>query len=93
MYAGTDIVLTKEEEMLGPRKFKSLVEQIWTVLLEYVVMKYRQQEVDRGVLCVTYFQRNCQKYLTSTINILVNLAYSLAQFFKQTYKSMSPYLQ
>ena len=41
MYAGTDVVLTKEEEMLGPRKFKSLVEQIWTVLLEYVVMKYR----------------------------------------------------
>lgn len=93
MYFDTDVVLAKEEEILGPRKFKALLSRIWTVLLEYVIMKYRQAEVDKAVLCITYFQRNCHKYLTTCINILISLAYSLGHFFKKTYKSMSGYLQ
>jgi hypothetical protein len=41
--------------MFGPRKFRKLVEGGSTVVMQYVLAKLRNNEIDRGVLCLTYF--------------------------------------
>lgn len=92
MYMRSYIVLNKEEEVLGPRKFRKLIEDISTVVLEYVIVKFRNEEVDRGVLCLTYYQKYIKKYMTTFINILMNFTYCLAHFSKNTYNAMVSYL-
>lgn len=54
--------------------------------------KLRMREVEKAVLCLTYYLRNCKKYFTIVIEILINIAFSLAQFSKGTFSAMEQYL-
>ena len=78
--------------MLGPKKFRGLIESISTVTLEYAVIRIRSGQVEKGVLSLTYFQRISRRYLSPLIRVLIALAFCLSHFHKDTVRAMKPYL-
>jgi len=69
-----------------------LIQNITTIIIEHVVSKIRSREIEKGVLCMTYFERNCARYLNSVSGMLIALTLALAQLAKSTPQTMKKHL-
>jgi len=50
--------------VFGPKKFNRMIEGISTVIVQYILIRLRENAIDKAVLCLTYYERSCSKYFT-----------------------------
>lgn len=86
------VVISIEEESFGPKKFKKMIESISTIIINYVIRKLKKSQIDKAILCLTYYERSCSKYFTSQIKIILSMIYALAHFRKQSHNIAEQYI-
>lgn len=69
-----------------------MIQNISNILLESLLASLREGKSDTVILCLTYYQRYCSKYLTQEINVLICLTYSLTHFKNNNIKIAENYL-
>jgi len=78
-----DIVM--EQDVFGPKKFLRMIETISTVTFQYILTQLREGIIDKAVLCLTYFERSCNKYFTNVIKVNICFIYALVHLKKNNF--------
>lgn len=84
MYCLTNSVISKEEEMFGPRKFRKMIENVSSIIVEFVAKRLRAGSTELAVLTLTYYHRYCHRHFTLPIRTLLILLHAYAHFRKNT---------
>jgi hypothetical protein len=81
-----------EQDVFGPRKFIRMIEAISAVTFQYILRRLREGIVDKAVLCLTYFERTCNRYFTSIIKVNIFFVYALAHIKNRNFSMAEEYI-
>lgn len=59
-----------------------MIESIANIIFQFLLEKLRKEQADVVILCLTYYQRYCNKYLTRPIKAAIAIIYSLTHLKK-----------